>query len=291
VADRRVIGIDLGGTKILAGVLDESGRLDQLTKRATPVESQEALLDALVETVLLLRGPDTAAVGFGVPARIDSRTGVALGAVNTPIHDLPFRTVLEERLDMPVGVINDGSAATLAEFTHGAGRDVHDLVLLTLGTGVGGGFVLDGQLYSGWSEVGHMVIVENGEPCQGACTGRGHVESYCSGQAADRLARVTIGPDATARDLVHQRHPALAEIGRHLGAAVASLVNLFDPDMVLIGGGFGAAAGDLLLEPAREVVRREALSPAGEHVRLAVAELGSLAGVIGAALVAFEALE
>ena len=164
-------------------------------------------------------------------------------------------------------------------------------MLLTLGTGVGGGFVLDGQLYRGWAEVGHMVIVENGEPCQGACTGRGHVESYCSGHAADRLARATLGPTATARDLVEQRHPALAEIGRHLGAAVASLVNLFDPDMVLIGGGFGVAAGEQLLEPAREVVRREALAPAGDHVQLAVAELGPVAGVIGAALVAFEALE
>ncbi len=116
------------------------------------------------------------------------------------------------------------------------------------------------------------------------------MESYCSGHAADRLARATLGPKATARDLVEQRHPALAEIGRHLGAAIASLVNLFDPDMVLIGGGFGVAAAELLLEPAREVVRREALAPAGDHVELGVAELGPVAGVIGAALVAFEAL-
>jgi glucokinase len=291
VADRRVIGIDLGGTKILAGVLDGSGRLEQLTERSTPVESQEALIDALVEMVVELRTPGIEAVGFGVPARIDSRTGIALGAVNTPIHHVAFREVLEERLGMTVGAINDGSAATLAEFTHGAGQDAHDLVLLTLGTGVGGGFVLDGQLYRGWAEVGHMVIVEDGEPCQGACTGRGHVESYCSGHAADRLARAALGPTATARDLVEQRHPALTEIGRHLGAAIASLVNLFDPDMVLIGGGFGVAAADLLLEPAREVVRREALAPAGDNVELAVAELGPVAGVIGAALVALEALE
>ncbi len=110
--------------------------------------------------------------------------------------------MLAARLGLPVGVINDGSAAALAEFVHGAGRGTRDLVLLTLGTGVGGGFVLDGQLYRGWSEVGHMVIVEDGEPCQGACTGRGHVESYCSGHAADRLAREVLGPEATAHDLV-----------------------------------------------------------------------------------------
>jgi glucokinase len=197
---------------------------------------------------------------------------------------------MEDRLAMRVGVINDGSAAALAEFVHGAGRGTRDLVLLTLGTGVGGGFVLGGQLYRGWAEVGHMVIVEDGEPCQGACTGRGHVESYCSGLAADRLARRLLGPGATARDLVEQRHPALGEIGRHLGVAISSLVNLFDPDVVVLGGGFGVAAGDLLLEPAREVMRRDTLAPAGDTVRLAIAELGPEAGVIGAGLVAFETL-
>jgi glucokinase len=290
VADARVIGIDLGGTKILAGVLDREGNLDSLIERSTPVSSQEALLDALVETVRELRGPEIQAVGFGVPARIDQRTGLLLGAVNTPLQDIRFQEVLAERLEMPVGAINDGSAATLAEFVYGAGRGTRDLVALTLGTGVGGGVVFDGQLYRGWSEFGHMVIVEGGEPCQGACTGHGHVESYCSGRAADRLAQATLGAPATARDLVELRHPALDEIGRHLGAAVASLVNLFDPDMVVIGGGFGVAAGESLIGPAREVLAVEALSPAGERVRLAVAELGSKAGVIGAALIAFEAL-
>ncbi len=290
MADARVIGIDLGGTKILAGVLDGEGNLDSLIERSTPVSSQEALLEALVETVRELRGPEIQAVGFGVPARIDQRTGLLLGAVNTPLQDIRFQEVLAERLQMPVGAINDGSAATLAEFVYGAGRGTRDLVALTLGTGVGGGVVFDGQLYRGWSEFGHMVIVEGGEPCQGACTGHGHVESYCSGRAADRVAQATLGPPATARDLVELRHPALDEIGRHLGAAVASLVNLFDPDMVVVGGGFGVAAGELLLGPAREVVAVEALSPAGERVQLAVAELGSKAGVIGAALIAFEAL-
>jgi glucokinase len=286
-----VIGIDLGGTKILAGILDRQGGIEALTEWLTPTTSQEELVDALVEMVDELRTPEIEAVGFGVPSRIDPRTELAFGAVNTPLQNIRFRQVLEERLEMPVGAINDGSAAALAEFVHGAGRGARDLVLLTLGTGVGGGFVLNGQLYRGWSEVGHMVIVEDGEPCQGVCTGRGHVESYCSGHAADRLAREVLGPSATARDLVEQRHPALAQIGRHLGAAVASLVNLFDPDVVVIGGGFGVAAGEQLLGPVRDVMLREALAPGGQDVRLAVAELGSSAGVIGAGLVAFEALE
>jgi len=285
-----VIGVDLGGTKILAGVLDEAGRIKEVCERPTPTSSQDDLIDALVETVGRLRGPGIEAAGFGVPARIDQRTGTALGSVNTPIHDVRLRDVLESRLEMPVGVINDGSAATLAEFVHGAGRGTRDLVLLTLGTGVGGGFVGGGRLYRGWSEVGHMVIVEDGVPCQGACTGRGHVEGYCSGHAANRLARELLGPSATAHDLVEQRPPALEGIGRHLGAAISSLVNLFDPDVVVVGGGFGVAAGDLLLGPAREVMRRDSLAPAGDTVRLEIAELGPEAGVIGAGLVAFEAL-
>jgi glucokinase len=291
VTGGRVIGIDLGGTKILAGILDRLGGVESLTERLTPECSQEELVDALVEMVGALRTPEIEAVGFGLPARIDRRTDIAFGAVNTPLQNLRFRQVLEERLQMPVGAINDGSAAALAEFVHGAGRGTRDLVGLTLGTGVGGGFVLDGQLYRGWSEVGHMVIVEDGDPCQGACTGHGHVESYCSGHAADRLAREVLGPSATARDLVEQRHPALTQIGRHLGAAVASLVNLFDPDVVVIGGGFGVAAGEQLLGPIREVMLREVLAPGGQQVRLAVAELGSAAGVIGAGLIAFEALD
>jgi glucokinase len=283
--------VDVGGTKILAGVLDVDGRIDRVTERPTPVQSQDELLDALVDTVRSLRTPDVAAVGFGVPARVDTRTGCTLGAVNPPIHDVPLGDVLAERLGLPVRVINDASAAALAEFRFGAGRGTRDLVLLTLGTGVGGGIILNGQLYRGWAEVGHMVIVEDGEPCQGACTGRGHVESYCSGHAADRLARKLIGPEASAHDLVVLQHPALGDIGHHLGVAIGSLVNLFDPDAVVIGGGFGVAAGELLLGHARETVLREALAPAGERVRLAVAELGSQAGLIGAATFAFEALE
>ena len=191
---RRVIGVDVGGTKILAAILDETGAVGGLRERPTPSESQEELLDALVDTISGLRDPGIEAVGLGVPARIDQRTETAIGSVNTRLHDIRLREVLEDRLGMRVGVINDGSAATLAEFVHGAGRGTRDLVLLTLGTGVGGGFVLGGQLYHGWAEVGHMVIVEDGEPCQGACTGRGHVESYCSGLVADRLARELLGP-------------------------------------------------------------------------------------------------
>ncbi len=287
----RAIGIDLGGTKILAGVVDGAGRLERSIERHTPSDSQAAVLDAVVAAVEELRTSAVEVVGCGMPVRIDARSGLAIAAVNLPLRNVALEQVLGERIGLPVAVVNDGSAAALGEFLHGAGRGSSDLVLLTLGTGVGGGLVLGGKLYRGWSEVGHMVIVEDGVPCPGACTGLGHVESYCSGTAADRLARDALGPGASARDLVEARHPLLEVIGRHLGSAVASLQNLFDPDVVLIGGGFGVSAGELLLGPVRAVIRREALAPAGERVRLAVAELGSAAGLIGAGLVAFEALE
>jgi glucokinase len=162
-------------------------------------------------------------------------------------------------------------------------------VLLTLGTGVGGGIVIGGSLFHGWAELGHVVIVEDGEPCRGACSGRGHVEAYCSGRAADALARRVLGSDATAHDLVSQRHAALNGIGHHLGVAIGSLVNIFHPEMVVIGGGFGVAAFDLLLPSARLAVLTEALAPAGQALAIERAILGARAGLIGAGLVAFEA--
>jgi glucokinase len=290
MADEHVVGVDLGGTKILAGVVGADGRIRGTVERPTPTTSEEALLDALEAAVRELISADTLAVGFGVPARVDSRSGIVLGAVNVPLHDLVLGAEMGRRLGLPVGVENDASAAALAEFTHGAGRGSRDMLMLTLGTGVGGGVVIGGKLYRGWTELGHTVIVEDGEPCQGACSGRGHVEAYCSGHAADALARRVLGPGATARDLVAQGHPALDEIGRHLGTAIGSLINVFSPQVVVIGGGFGSAAGDLLFDPARAVMLRDALAPGGYETRLALAELGPSAGLIGAGLVGLEAL-
>jgi glucokinase len=285
----RVIGVDLGGTKILAGIVERDGTLSRTVERPTVTSSQAALFDELVLAVEELPRDGVAAVGFGIPSRIDQRNGIALGAVNIPLRDAPFRDEMASRLGLPVGMENDGTCAAYAEYVFGAGRGVGSFAMLTLGTGVGGGIVVDGQLFRAWTEVGHMVIVEDGEPCQGACSGRGHVESYCSGKAADRLAREVIGPDATARDLVEQRHPALASIGHHLGVAIGSLVNLFGAERVVIGGGFGVAAADQLIAPAREAVLREALAPAGQALQIELAQLGAEAGLIGAGLVGFDA--
>jgi glucokinase len=289
LAGKHVIGVDVGGTKIHAGLVDAEGNVARTVDRDTPVESQEALLAEFVDVVRELRTDDVAAVGFGVPARVDPRTGGVLGAVNIPLDDPRFRTEMREWLGLPVTVDNDASAAALAEHRAGAGRGTSELVLLTLGTGVGGGVVSGGRLYRGWTELGHLVIVEDGEPCQGACTGRGHVESYCSGSAAERLAKRELGDEATAHDLVEQRHPALADVGRHLGAAIGSVINAFGPELVVLGGGFGVAAFDQLLEAARPVIDREALR-VERQVPVVRAELGTEAGMVGAAFAARDAL-
>jgi len=170
------------------------------------------------------------------------------------------------------------------------------MVMLTLGTGVGGGVIIGGRLYQGWAELGHIVVVEDGKPCQGTCTGRGHLESYCTGLAATEAAQKTFGEAADAHRLIRlaregdaRAHDILTGIGRRLGAGIGSLVNVFNPEAVVIGGGFGVAAFELLLPAVREVVVREALAPAGETVGIVRAELGTAAGLIGAGLLAFEA--
>ena len=171
-------------------------------------------------------------------------------------------------------------------------------VMFTLGTGVGGGVVSEGRLFRGWAELGHVVVQEGGRTC--TCGGHGHLEMLASGgHAADRVARELYGKEADAEVLIgraragdeHARD-ALATIGASLGAAIGSLVNVFDPELVVVGGGFGAAAGDhLVLEPARVSARPEAVRPAKTTLQIVPAELGADAGLAGAALVGFEALD
>jgi glucokinase len=293
--EKRVIGVDLGGTKILAGIVDREGHVEHRREHPTRTASQDDLLAGLDEAVEELLTDEIAALGFGIPSPIDQRTGRALQAVNIPLTDIDFRGRMKERFGLPVGIENDANAATYAEFRFGAARDVDSVIMLTLGTGCGGGAVVDGQLFRGWAEFGHTVIVYDGLPCQGTCTGRGHLEPYVTGVAAGKLAAAEFGPAVDAHRLVRLANEGEARaieildgIGRHLGAGIGSLVNIFNPDLVVIGGGF-AAAGDFVLEPAREILRREALARAGYRVPIVRAELGTAAGLIGAGLVAFDA--
>ena len=298
-----VIGVDVGGTKIAAGAVDRRGAITAARERTTPLSSEEELLAALeglVEGISDEVG-GVAAIGFGIPSTIDQRAGRAHSSVHIPLAGVDLRSRMEQRFGLPVAMDNDGNAAAVAEWQLGAGSGTRHMVMLTLGTGIGGGLILDGRPYRGsvgaGAELGHMVLKYDGPPCGGSCEGRGHFETLASGTAADAVARSVIEPDATAHDLVRRaagddRHAreALARVGRILGAGLVSLVNIFNPEVIVLGGGFGEA-GDLLFEPAREVVAQEALSPARELVRIVPAQLGSEAGLIGAGLIAFEALD
>jgi glucokinase len=297
VSAPRVIGVDVGGTKILAGVLDPDGGVLERREVPTPTGSQDALLDGLAASVQALAQEEVRAVGFGLPSRIDQPTGRALGAVNIPLRDVPFRDLMQERLRLPVGVDNDANLAAYAEWRLGAGRGTRTMLMLTLGTGIGGGVIIDGRPYRGWAELGHVVVVADGDPCQGACTGRGHLEAVASGTAADGRARRLLGSDARAGELVERARGGdaaargeLAEMGRLLGAAIGSFFNIFGPELVVLGGGFGLGAWDFLMEPALDVAHREALATAGERIRVVEAALGEEAGLIGAGLLAAELL-
>jgi glucokinase len=297
LSDSSVIGVDVGGTKILTGVVARDGTVVRRRERQTPLESQDAVLAGIDEAIEELLDDSVVALGFGIPSRIDHRTGRVEGSVNIPLGELDFRRRMADRFRLPVGIENDGNAATYAEFRAGAGRDSETMVMLTLGTGCGGGVVVDRKLFRGWAEFGHIVIEFDGVPCQGTCTGRGHLEPYVTGTAATKLAQAEFGPAVDAHRLVRlategerRAIEILEGMGRRLGAGIGSLVNIFDPDLVVIGGGF-AAAGDFLLKPAAEVMRREALAPDGGRVRIVRAQLGTAAGLIGAGLVAFDTAE
>jgi glucokinase len=315
---RRTIGVDMGGTKLLAGAVDVGLAVRHRAQRSVAGLDQSALLDTAVDAVMETReavGGEIAAVGFGIPCLMDQRSGTGVIAVNLPLHDVAFGDLIAERLEMPVFVDNDANLAALAEHRAGAARGASEAVLLTIGTGIGGGLILGGRVYRGAvgaaAELGHVVIDMDGPRCQGNCPNRGCVESLASGTALAREAlrlarerpdsglgaalaegRELVGPLVT--ELAHDGDGAAIEvielIGSRLGVAIASFVNIFNPEVVIIGGGV-IAAGELLLAPARAVVAERALPPSKDEVRIVAAEFGVEAGMIGAAAMAFDGLE
>jgi glucokinase len=313
---RRVIGIDAGGTKLLGGVVDEDLVVHHRVHRTWRGADRTETLDIFVESVEEVRAaaPDVGAVGFGIPALVEWETGISRWSTHLPLEDVRFRDLMSERLGLPVVVDNDANAALLAEARFGAARDCAHAVLVALGTGIGSGLLLDGRIYRGsrgmGAEIGHMVVDVHGPDCQGACPGRGCLEVLASGStmgrdgvAAARRSpssalgrRLAAGREITGAIVTELAHDGdetaravLAEVGRRLGYGLVGVVNVFNPQVIVIGGG-AIAAGDLLLAPAREVVTERALPPASADVRIVPTHFGDESGMLGAALLAFDSL-
>ena len=312
---RETIGVDLGGTKMLVGVVDSQQRVHHESRESSVGLTEDELVEGLARELKEARDarPEVLAAGLGIPATIDRRRGVAIQAVNLEISDVPIRDLMQERLGIPVFLDNDANVAALAEHLYGAGRGADDVVMLTIGTGIGGGLILNGDVYRGstgaGAELGHIVINEDGHRCQGNCPNRGCVETYASGTALAREGKAAAErePDSalgkalaegpivgrTVTELASSGDPLateiVAEAGTHLGVALASLANIFNPDVFLIGGGV-SAVGDLLLDPAREQLNARALPPMN-RTPVKLAELGPEAGMVGAAAMALIDLE
>src|SRR5215218_6764505 len=297
---------------MLIGVLSEAGTDPLYEQReASTGQTEDELVELLVREVTEARDacPDVVAVGLGVPATIDHDKGVAVAAVNLPLSDVPLREIVSERVGLPVFVDNDANVAAYAEYLFGAARGMPHMVMLTVGTGIGGGLILGGEVYRGstgaGAELGHIVIQADGPPCQGNCPNHGCVESLASGTALGREGRAVAesSPDSAVGKMLAEgreidghavTEAALAGdeaaigvfdlIGGRLGVACASLANIFQPDAIVVGGGV-IAAGDLLLEPARRELRQRALNPMN-RTPILEATLGNDAGMIGAAAMA-----
>lgn len=291
-----VVGVDVGGTKIAGEVVARDCSSSASATLPTPVHGPDLLeaVAGLVEKLTAGAAEPVVAVGVGIPSLIDSRTGRVRMSANVDLADVDVAGALGARLGLPVAVDNDANVAALAESRIGAGRGRGDIVMLTLGTGVGGGVIIDGRIFRGGSgtgaELGHMVVQADGPPCQRNCPNRGCLETMVSGTAiardagmhAEEVVRLATAGDAAAIEV-------LTRAGRYLGVGLASLANIFNPDAFVIGGG-AAAAGEFMLAPARAEYRARALPPNAQADVLPAA-LGATAGAIGAAIIAWDLVD
>jgi glucokinase len=313
-ATRAVIGIDLGGTKIAAAVVTPDGVLHEREHVPTEAEAgRDHVTSRLIDVVRSLQqrtsyGID--AVGIGAPAPLSPSRGIIWEAPNMPGWDrVPLRDLMQAQLSLPVALENDARAAGLAEARVGAGRSATSMLYVTVGTGIGGALLIDGRLIRGASEtageIGHMVMNPEGPLC--GCGNYGCLEQYSAGPAierraaelirdgatstlsgipADRLTGERVAEAAHAGDAVGLR--AYQDAGTWLGAGIASVVNLFNPAIVVVGGGV-AQTGDLLMGAVRSSVRHHSLSRAFEVVSIHTAMLGTDAGILGAGMSAMDA--
>jgi len=315
--ERYIIGVDLGGTTIATGAMPADGsRQLAMDTRATMAEGgADAVVDrivAAVEDVIARTIAETGCarsdflgVGIGAPGPLDRERGIVLIAPNLGWRDFPLRDSIAERVGLPSTLDNDANCATLGEWWCGAAQGGRNVVGITIGTGIGGGLIFDGALYHGSSdvagEIGHATIDSTGRRCK--CGNYGCLEAYASGPAIAERAREALAGDETsilpqlvdgdtARITAQTVYEAakrgdeiarevVRETARFLGTGVANLVNVFNPDVVVLAGGV-TAAGDALFEPLRAEVRRRAFRPAVEACRIVPGSLGGYAGVVGA---------
>lgn len=316
---RHVVAVDLGGTKILTAVVSDHGEILAQHRADTPQTGVGPVLDVITATVrAALRDARVPAgeivgVGVGAPGPLNPDSGIVFDAPNlSGWRDVPLKQSLEARLSLPVFVEHDATAAALGEWWRGAGRGVHDLIYLTVGTGIGGGIIIGDRLVHGVTgtagEVGHMTIDVNGPPCPcGRSTGC--LEALAAGPAIARMAREAIAagkrtavlamaggnPEEIGaghvEEAAQQGDAVAAEIfnraATFLGVGVANLLNLLNPARVIIGGGV-SKAGDLLFEPVRRVARQRAFERPGRDAAIVAAALGDDAGPVGVAAVAFQ---
>jgi glucokinase len=311
------VGIDLGGTKIITALTDGEGRIISRDHRETEAsKGQDAVVARMIDAAskVVNNGgvvpAQVSGVGVAAPGPIDARTGVVTAPPNLPgWRDVPLRQLIQDELGLPTALENDANAAALAEHRFGAGRGTKHMIYVTASTGIGGGFILNGELYDGATgaagEIGHMTILPQGPYC--GCGNRGCLEALASGRAIAREARerVTCGiptliadlaegdPERISAKLVAQAaaqgdteaEEILDEAMTYLGVGMANLVNLFNPELIVIGGGL-TKMGPRLFDPVRRIIDRRAFSAAAHAVRVVPAQLGDDAGVLGAATVA-----
>jgi glucokinase len=302
------IGVDVGGTKIAAGVISSEGEIQSEVRYPT-ANAREPLLSTITEAIADVKaGFDVGGVCLAVPGFILARENKILSAANLEaIEGIPLKEELGDRTGLRVTVENDANAAAWGEFRFGAGREVEDLILVTLGTGVGGGVISHGVLLRGargtGGELGHITVQPAGPRC--GCGNRGCLEALASGTAVARRAKkaATERPDSLLGRLAEERAPSgedvlelarkddqvsvrvLREAGMWLGVGLATFVNIFDPEVIAIGGGL-SEAGDLVLEPARRELRLRSHSPSRNLVEIREATLGAKSGMLGAAALA-----
>ncbi|AJZ85315.1 MULTISPECIES: ROK family glucokinase [Streptomyces] len=303
------IGVDIGGTKIAAGVVDEEGSILETSQVSTP-QTPEGVVDAIADAVRIVsEGHEIEAVGIGAAGYVDDKRATVLFAPNINWRHEALKDKVEQRVGLPVVVENDANAAAWGEYRFGAGVGHDDVVCITLGTGLGGGIIIGGKLHRGRfgvaAEFGHIRVVPDGLLC--GCGSQGCWEQYASGRALVRYARqraaatpenatVLLGlGDGTAEgiegkhisDAARQGDPvaidSFRELARWAGAGLADLASLFDPSAFIVGGGV-SDEGDLVLEPIRKSFRRWLVGNQWRpHAQVLAAQLGGKAGLVGAA--------